>query len=779
LSKIAKLFRYHKHISIQTKNVLLGILLCFAASCSITKKIPEQSQLLTKTKIVCNEKSIDTDDIKNYLKQKPNRKTFFIRFHLRMYYMFEHATSNFGTKMRENAGEPPVLFDEQLHNRSMQQLNLYMHERGYYNAVVTSKIKTKGISDKKIAVKYKIKSGEVYTISNISYNIQDSVLREIILSNTNKSILNNQSPFDISLLKQEQKRITTLINNSGYYSFNESNLYFTADTSKGAKQVHLTLVVKDNGNTTDGTYKKSRIRNIYIYPDFEPSDLNRQTPYDTVIYSNHIYFLYNNKNFLKPDVIQRANYIQLDSLYSISANDKTQRQLIQNKLFKLVTITYKETDLSDSSKLENSLNCYIYITPHTRQLFTVEVEGTNTGGDWGAEINTSYMHKNIARGAENIYFKTKASGEYNRALKTDNEKNQLFNSYEYGGEIGFETPIFLSPIKPSKFDFNYRPKTNFKIAYNYNKTVDYTKPTLQINYGYTWFGNNYLTHILKPIDISYIRIDNPSERLQLYIKNNEYIKYSFEDYMIYSTNYTYIYYNRKPNSLQNYQYIRLFGETAGNALHAIYNAIDTSSQTSSFKTFNVHFAQFAKIEADVRHYQILSKNSMVVYRLFAGMAVPYLNSEGLPSVKKYYAGGANSMRAWANRTLGPGSYIDSTNGFKFYMGDIKLEANIETRFHMFWYLDGAIFIDIGNIWSYNDNTLQGAEFFASKFTKEIAIGTGYGFRFDFSFLILRLDLGLKVKEPYTITNTKSSIIWGNRPLTNEDFNLNIAIGYPF
>lgn len=778
MSKIANLFTYHKHIILLLKKLCIGLLLVITASCSITRKIPEQSQLLTKTKIVCNEKSIDTDDMRNYLRQKPNRKTFFIRYHLRMYYMFEHATRNFGTKMRENAGEPPVLFDQNLHERSLNQLYLYMHERGYYNAKIQSKIKTKGLRKKKITIKYSIDAQDAYTISNISLNVKDSILLSIIQKNSEKSLLKPGIPFDIGILKEEQKRITSIINNSGYYSFNESNLYFTADTTKGPNNVQITLTVKENLETNDGMYKTSKIRNIYVYPDFDASEtLKNTTTYDTIAIQPHVYFLYNNPTFIKPNVIQRAIYIHHNSLYSAWATTKTQRQLTQNKLFKLVTISYKSSQNLDTAS--QYIDCYIYITPHVQQSFTVEVEGTNTSGDWGAEINSTYMHKNIAKGAENIYIKAKAAGEYYKALKTVNESAQLFNSYEYGAEINFETPVFLSPIKPTTFDYNYRPKTNIKLAYNFNKTIDYTKPTIQANYGYTWFGNNYLTHIFKPIDVSYIKIYDKSSRLNNYILSNDYIKYSFEDYMIYSSNYTYIYYNRKQNSLQNYQYIRIFAETSGNALHALYSAMDTSDQKTSYKTFNVNFAQFAKIETDIRHYQILSKQSMLVYRIFAGMAVPYLNSEGLPSVKKYYAGGANSMRAWANRSLGPGSYYDSTGGFNYYMGDIKLEANIEARFHMFWYIDGAIFVDIGNIWSYNDNSLEGAEFFASKFAHELAVGTGYGLRFDFSFLVFRLDLGIKFKEPRLIQGTSSSIIWGNRAFRNDDFNLNIAIGYPF
>lgn len=751
----------------------------FFSQCSITKKIPENKYLLIKTKISCDSK-VDIEDMQNYIRQKPNRKTFLIKYHLRMYYLFQNSNRKIGTWFRETVGEEPALYDSTIHKKTIQQLQLYMNERGYYNAEVKGTTKLKGIRKKKIALFYTVKSGDVYTISKITYNIPDTNIAKIITDHLDKSLIKKETVFDISILKDEQKRISQLANTEGYYSFNESNIYYTADTSKGHDNVEITIALKPNNASQDGSYKKYRIRNTYIYPDYNASEsIHSLNILDTIRYSKSINFICNDTLFVKPEVIQRSNYIINGSLYNIGKVEKTQRQLSQNKLFKLVTITFTEVNTTNEND-ENYIDCYIHITPFTRQALTLEIEGTNTGGDWGAEINGSYIHKNLFRGAENFYIKARASEEYNKALKTNNESYQLFNSHEFGIEFGLETPVFLSPIKPARFDYNYRPKTNIRFGYNYNKTVDYTRPSLQVSYGYTWFGNNYITHNFKPIDISYIYYFDKSARFYKFINSQDYYKFSYEDYVIYAMNYAYIFYNRNPKFQRNYQYFKFFIESSGNSMYAAYSLIDKNKQANEkYTTLNVGFAQYAKAEADFRYYQVLDKKRTIVYRIFGGMAVPYLNSEGLPSVKKYYSGGANSMRAWSNRTLGPGSFKDTINSFQYYMGDIKLEANLETRFHMFWLMDGAFFIDAGNIWSYKDNEIQGAEFFANTFLKEIAIGTGYGVRFDFSFLIFRLDLGVKVKEPYLIDNTNSRIIWGNRPLDNEDFNLNLGIGYPF
>ena len=762
-------------------NVSIAICAIFIFShCSISRKIPQGKYLLVKNKITCDSKDVETDDMYNYVRQKPNRNTFFIKYHLRMFYLFEKSQRRFGTWARETIGEHPSFFDTSAHVKTIQQLQLFMNERGYYNAKVNATTKIKGKRNNKIKVTYTITAGKVYIISKISYVIPDTNIAKLIYNNADKSLIEKHKFFDVSVLQEEQKRLSTIINNYGYYTFNENKIYYTADTSKGNANVELTISVKPNDAEHDGMYKKYIVKNTFVYPDYIASGGANSVDYDTVNVSSNIKYLYNDSLFVSTEVIQRANYIENDSLYKASSVEKTQRQISQNKLFKLVTISFKELEVQDSNQSVRYLDCYIYIAPFTRQAVTFEVEGTNTGGDWGAEINGSYIHKNIFHGAENLSIKAKAAGEYNKALKTVDESLQLFNSHELGVEINLEIPNFLSPIKPAKFDYKYRPKTNFRAAYNFNKTPDYTRPTTQLSYGYTWFGNTYSSHSFKPIDISYIYYYDKSDRFNDFLKSRDYYKYSYEDYVIYSMNYSYIFYNKSSKSLRNYQFVRFNAESSGNALYGLYSLSgNKTDETNKYETFNVVFAQYVKTDLDIRYYQVFNKQTSIVYRAFGGLAIPYNNSEGLPSVKKYFCGGANSMRAWASRTLGPGSYMDKTNGFKYYLGDVKLEANIEARFHMFSFIDGAVFLDMGNIWSFRDNELKGAEFFAKSFLQEIAIGTGYGLRFDFSFFVFRTDLGMRLKEPTLIGDSNSRIIWGNRKITGNDFNLNIGIGYPF
>jgi hypothetical protein len=368
--------------------------------------------------------------------------------------------------------------------------------------------------------------------------------------------------------------------------------------------------------------------------------------------------------------------------------------------------------------------------------------------------------------------------EHNQSIAT--EDSRFFNTHELGAEMKLDIPRFLSPIIPDQFDLSFKPVTTIRVAYNHMQNVFFTRPTSGFAFGYTWFGNNFLTHYFNPIEVSYIRYYNESKRFIEFKDSRDYYKFSYEDYMIYSLNYSLVFYNRNPQVLKHYKYFRLFFESAGNGMYATQHFLSNSNSVDvPYETFNVVFAQYLKLELDYRFYYVMNRKTSVVSRVFGGVVAPYLNSEWVPNVKRYFVGGANSVRGWSARSLGPGSYIDSVSSFQYNLGDIKLEANIEARFPMFGFLYGAVFVDVGNVWSFENNELPGAAFSFESFARETAIATGYGFRFDFSFLLFRVDLGVKLREPYQVSSTGSHIIWGNRPMQADDFNVSVGIGYPF
>ncbi len=745
-------------------------IILFFCQCSVTRHLEADQTLLIKHKITCDNRKINKDEMLNYVKPKPNRSFLGFRSRLSFYYIFEHSERKFGTWMRDIVGEQPVLLDESLNTKNVEQLRLYLNELGYYNATVQSYTSYKGKNNKKAIEHYSLHCNDLFTINNVSYQIPDTTIASIIEKTRNSSKLKAGKPFAINLLQEEQERIVSICNNFGYYAFTKDNILFATDTTHGPDSVSLVISIKQ---TNENSLKKHKILQTTINQNYKQKLTRTRKSEETTNPAKE------EATYVKDETIQQANFINNDQQYSLFRVERTQKILNSYPLFKLVNIEFKPSSTQINQDTVN-LDCFINITPERRQSISIDVEGTNTSGDWGAEFNTSYTNRNLFHGAEYFNLKLKLAGEYNNVLKEENENIKLFNSLEYGISADLTTPKFLVPFIMNKDNKKFRAKTNCHLEYNYLQTPDYTRPTTEVNFGYTWYGKHFLTYTLNPIDFSYIRYYDISERFNNFINSKNYYKYSYEDYLLYCNNFSIIYYNKRKNETRNYQYLRLYAETSGNLMYLYCKATDKEKNSiGNYETFNLPFAQYIKGEIDFRYYQVISPKATFVYRIFSGISIPYLNSNGLPSVKKYYAGGANSMRAWESRSLGLGSHLDTANSFKYYLGDVKMELNLESRFHLFWVLDGAVFVDVGNIWSFWNDELEGAEFHFKDFYKDLAIGTGFGLRFDFSFLILRCDLGMKIREAYTINNTNSHLIPGNRNLTKDDFNLSIGIGYPF
>jgi outer membrane protein assembly factor BamA len=299
-----------------------------------------------------------------------------------------------------------------------------------------------------------------------------------------------------------------------------------------------------------------------------------------------------------------------------------------------------------------------------------------------------------------------------------------------------------------------------------------------MSFGYTWKGNNNVTHNIKPVEVNLVRISNLSSEFADWLKD-KYIAYSYQSHMVSVTGYNMTFSNQSIQSKRDFIYVRYNAESAGNILYKIYQLGGAPGDSGVYQIFNTPFAQYIRNDIDFRYYNVIDKNTSLVYRIYAGAGLPYKNSKALPFEKKYFSGGANSIRAWQVRDLGPGSFKELNPGtYPNKTGDIKLEANFEYRFNLFWVLKGALFLDAGNIWAISKLEEEEAQFKFDKFYRDIAIGTGFGTRFDFSFFIFRLDLGIKLKDPFYPEGERWTIA---RPhgFERRDFVLNFGIGYPF
>lgn len=711
------------------------------------------------------------------------------RFRLLLYNLSGGGTrGKMSAWVAANAGEAPVVYDSLLSEKTRELIEAHLHNRGYYQAKVTIDVTRRGA--KSVKNYYRIDIGAPYTIRHTTFEIADPALQDIVARNVRGSYVATGEIFDIEMLKKEQERITALIRQEGYYDFSPVDCFFQADSSIGNLQADIFLHIPNRKNISDSSkvlkHRIFTIRNTYIVPnyDLKKATENKQLFLAQAVvdkYSDSVFFLIHGKPYVKKRTLLRSNYIVNGGIYATDDVLATQKKLANNKLIKLVRIEFEEVD-SLKSDTTGVLDCSILLSPFTFQSYTVELEGSSTGGDYGAKVQFSYNHKNLFKGSENFGLNLTHS---RKLIKTLDQKNDaiinFFNAEEYDIDAKIETPQFISPFTFEKFQKNQSPNTILRAGYSYKHNLNFTSPQTYLSYGFSWKSNSHMQYIFTPSEISGVRYFNMDSSFIEYINSNPYYRDSYESYLITAMNFTAIYSDKGTSEVKSYSFHKASAETAGNLLNAFIENTETPINQTDLGLLKTPQAQYLKFDYEYRHNEIFNENSRMVYRFFAGLAYPYGPRKSLPSIKQYYAGGLNSMRAWPSRTLGPGSYLEiidqNAANIKYYLGDIKLEANAEYRFHILWRLDGAFFVDAGNIWTYYaDANRPRSQFNYQYVLKDIAVGAGTGLRLDFTFFIFRLDTALKMRDPSLPSKNK----WVMRNgLTGNDWNVSIGIGYPF
>lgn len=753
---------------------LIGILALLFGACNSTKLVPEGKYLLNKTKLHIDDKKIDEDELDAIIKQHPNRRILWtLRFHLGVY---NYASRKLGKKetkfrnwLKNTIGEEPVIYDRQFTKKSTHQLNLFLKNKGYFNSTVKD---SAFFEKKKAKVHYYIKGGEPYRIRKITFSIADTALIKPIRIASRRTLMKPGNNYDVNVITKERQRMAEAMKNQGYYDFSKEYIYFEVDSALNRHKLDLKLVIKNPlmkavdslGNDTliGGTHQLYFIRNIYVNTWYKPSAPDE--PLDTLVVDGY-YFLYRSSIQIKPEVLIKNIFIKEGNLYSLRNEKYTYSRLAALKLFKFISIRHHFADdgSSDSYRNHNQLDCYINLTPSPRQSFAIETEGTNRSGNLGVSGSMVYKNKNTFKGAEVLEVKFGGGLEAQKIQSTSEDKllgegpDNLskatpFNTLELGPEVSLYIPKLWLPRKLSKLPRHRSPKTTFTGRYSFQQRPDYTRDIATISYGYSWKGSKYHSHIFTPVDVSLVKIDIRDTVFQNYLEasNNTFLKNSYESQVIVSSRYSFIFSNQDLNKSRNFLYLRANIEGAGNFLRMTNNLFGTSQQADgSYHFFKVQYAQYLKSDVDLRIYNVLNKRTNVVYRLYAGTGVPMTNLNSMPFVKSFFGGGANGLRAWEARTLGPGSFLNDTLPVAIdQIGDVKFEANIEYRFDIMKILEGAFFADIGNIWMLKEDPRRpGGDFKFNRFYKELAVGAGLGARFDFSFFIIRLDAALPIRDP--------------------------------
>lgn len=758
-------------------------LLC---GCSATKHVPEGKMLLDKVNIDIEDKVEDLSkaELMNFLRQTPNHKVLGgLRLQLATYSLSGRDSTKWYNRWLRSIGQPPVIYDSILTNASAMQLRQAMINRGYMDARVTAETNLRP-DRKRAEVNYTIKAGNPHTIKSFSLNIPDEKVKEIIDRDSTLIDINEGDLFDRNRLDALRAKITERLHNEGYYAFTREYITFSADTARGSKEIALTLNLQSPQgflkDEDDGVvHRRYWVKGV----TFVTEDALQSEDRDTVFYRG-MRFIFGPDRYIRPSALYDMCFIEPGMRYSARSIDRTYSSLSRLSILRFINI---EMVPAGAIGEEAMLDAVITISRNKKQSISVELEGTNSAGDLGFGLGATYQNRNLTHRSD--LFSVKFRGAY-ESLSGNLEGfiNKRFT--EFAAETGITFPKFMLPFASRSFKKRVQATTEFAVSFNWQERPEYTRVIAGAAWRWKWNSRRadvLRRHTYDLVDINYVRLPRSTiDFLDQIAPSNPLLRYSYEDHFIMRMGYTYYKTNRRIPTVAVNAFamqpsittLRLSAETAGNLLDGLSALFSHKGEDGAYKVFGIQFAQYVKGEVDFTYVLNMNSRHALAFRAGGGIAYPYGNSSMVPFEKRFYAGGANGVRGWSVRTLGPGSYDaqNSVTDFINQCGDISLILSAEYRAKLFWVLEGALFIDAGNIWTIHNYPNQpGGMFKFNRFYKEIAASYGVGLRMDFTYFLLRFDLGFKAhnpamnQEPWPIAHMR----WGR------DTTFHFAVGYPF
>ena len=768
------------------------IIICCGAillyNCSSTKHVPDGQYLVDKVSINIDDSvNVSTSQLHNYLRQIPNHKVLgFFKLQLATYNISGKDSTKWYNKWFQKLGQAPVIYDKELTKISADQLQLAMINKGYFDATV--KVDTIARpSKKKIDVNYTIHAGKPHKVASITYDIPDKEIYNILM---NDSSLFTMRPGDLlnrDNLEAERTLISQRLRNNGYYSFNKEYITYIADTIAGSKDVDLTLVLNKPTTKIDTTivtneHEPYYVRNVYFVTNYKPTvgTKNESEVCDTIDYKG-LKIIYGNDQYIKPQALEEKCYIQPLTPFDASSVDRTYEALSRLEILKYINIEMVPTGKQMGIQW---VDAHIMLSPGKKQSVSLELEGTNSEGDLGFGVGATYQHRNLAKGSEILTTKFRMAYE---SISGDFEGLINDRYTEFAGEVGIKFPKFMSPFLSKSFKQSMKASTEFALSLNYQERPEYTRIIAGGAWKYNWVNRQSTERsTLDFIDINYVYL--PKSTLSFIDGiENPLLRYSYEDHFIMRMGYTYSKTNKRIPTISPLQRftlqpsiysLRASAEIAGNVLYGMSSLFNQKREDGVYKIFGIQYSQYFKGEVDYMYAYNFNPRHSLAFHVGAGLGIPYGNSTALPFEKRFYAGGGNGVRGWNVRSLGPGCY-DSRNtvdNFINQCGDIRLDLNLEYRAKLFWLIEGALFLDAGNIWTIREYENQpGGVFKFNEFYKQIAFAYGAGIRLDFTYFLLRFDLGMKAYNP-----AKNQERWPLiHPKWSRDATFHFSVGYPF
>ncbi|MDR0413254.1 MAG: BamA/TamA family outer membrane protein [Dysgonamonadaceae bacterium] len=743
----------------KSKNPLFLLLFVLAAACSPVKYIPEGQYLLSKTDIEMDDKGVDKALLLPFIQQKANDSKFGPAI-----YNLVKDDSNFIKRFIRRIGDPPVVFNRNTVDLSVNELAMELKNKGYLQAQVRAQVDT---AKKRAEVIYHIHNGEPHRIRHFKIDIP---LEETENSRRIGNHRLTNAVFDMSVLEKERKRISSFLRNQGYYTLTENNLHYLADTTACPGQVDLTLILSDTALFVPYT-----VQRVNVYSGYDPLEKENYVVKDSLQYKD-LFIYYDKQHFLHPGILSEKVMVDPGKLFRERQGERTVSLFQALNCLGRVDLQYAEDQYPDSTLLD----CNIYLTPGNNHSLQTALEGTNKAGNLGIAVDVTYGNLNLFNRSEIFNLRLRGAYEF---VNNRSDEALSHNYYELGIGPSMTFPKLHLPFVRSFVSYRYNTKTQYSLSYNIQRRPEYMRNFFNLNWKLLWAEyRSPISHSLSLLDVNYVMMPWKSAAFNDYLNHNvdSLTRLSYENVFTAGIDYTLIYTNTGSGRIrQNLYTIRFNVETSGNALNGLFSAFHApKSETGQYNILGNPFAQHVKGGIDYSETFHLSATGGLAFHLGVGVAYPYGNSSILPFEKRYYAGGPNNVRGWSTRYLGPGSYHQGAEKDPtVHVGDIQLILSAEYRFNILPWLEPAFFVDAGNIWTIKDYPNQPEGLFRwNKFYKEIAVGAGLGLRFDLNFLILRLDAGTRLYDPARLEGHRF-VLFKEKFLRNSA--AYIAIGYPF
>jgi len=730
--------------------IMTGAML--VASCSTMKYVPEREYLLNRVKVKTEGeyRDVNTEAMRSYVRQMPNQRWFSLyKLPLATYSMSGRDSTKWLNRFLKSIGEEPVIYDSALTQRTIGDLEQQLRNTGFLNARVGCEVQHHG---KKVDLTYVLKPGEPYFIYHVNYDIHDSAIARILAQeDEDKSLIKEGMKFDVSRLDAERKRITTLLSDSGYWRFHKDFITYQADTISGSRLIDLTLRLANYhlADMSEEPHTRYWIRDIsYASGDVRDPELH-----------------------LRKHVLEECTHLEAGGTYSATGLQNTYNHFGRMQAVKYTNINFSQVPGADS------LDCNILLQSNKPSTISFQPEGTNTAGDLGAAASITYQNNNLFRGSELLSVQLR--GAYEAIKGLEGYSNQDF--VEYSTEVKLQFPRFISPFVNQHVRQTVNATSEVSLMYDTQNRPEFHRRLLSAAWRYRWhFPHRHDHYQLDLLDLNYVFMPWISSTFRNeYLDNdnnrNAILRYNYEDLFITKIGFGYSWSKNRTAFKSNI-------ETSGNVL-ALGSRLFGSSkdEQGQYRLFNIAFAQYVKCDLDLSHAILTDHNNELVLHVGLGMAYPYGNSTVLPFEKRYFSGGANSVRGWTVRSLGPGKYKEKDGRINFInqTGDMKLDLNAEYRTKLFWKFSSALFIDAGNVWTLRKyETSPGGQFHFDDFYQQLAVSYGLGIRLNFDYFILRFDMGMKAVNPAFETEDDEHYPLLH-PRLSRDFAFHFAVGMPF